>query len=942
MKNIKYFEVIVVALFLGFFLTGNVSHLAQGGELADLDKPKITLNNETDQPVKELGPVGEVVNSQQPYISPEEQVLLDKLRLARISGDEIQMQKILDMLPSGEEAASDSSTNIKEVDTGETYIPGADQADESNIGLEFGLDILVAGTANKEGNPDIASTHGWYGNTQGELYLVQEDVGLGQNDINIYRSINRNSWSLYGTISGGSIDLKNPAITTIGPEVFFVVYESGNSIKMLNVKGVEWIISTIVTNSSGVHRPRITTDFFTEPPSDFCIYVIWSDFIGTTPRVRSAMSFHEGNTWTNFTTHYTGVPGGQLSWADIAYGGYENEPPVSLFVVWDRDSGDGNWDVYVRNSTSGIFWSEPVNLTGGTNRPGSMPRVSAASTFGRKEAIVVYNSAYSPADNDIEYAYTNDLGVSWSTLNPLDVSGINTERPDIAISVGGDNFHVTYWKEGWHSVYRRTPFSDITGGWSTPVIVNDGGKSTRVYYPSTVAVWPSDEPCVAWSDFRNSSAPSDYDIFSDSDLSAPCTLSPKFQQATVQNGMTYYTDRTYTFTNVPSHYIGLDVIKAPNDDRNNTCGSGYMEFIMPQNGTVFVAYDRRATNLPGWMNGFTSTGEIINTSLGTQGWLKVYSKQFSANDCVDLGCNKGAEFSGGTMSNYCVFYGNLIGGGCTFASKFQLGTLQNGMTYYTDRAYSLTSVPTQYVGMSMFKAPNDDRNNTCGSGYMQFELELDATVFVAYDRRATSLPDWMNGFTDTGEIINTSLGTQGWLKVYSKQFLDGTCVKLGCNKGAGFSGGTVSNYCVFYGNPDGVDCTLASKFQQGTLLDGMTYYTDRTYTLTNVPIGYRGLVMIKTPNDDRDSTCGHSYVEFNASTVVYVAYDRRATALPDWMNGFTDTGDIINTSLSTQGWLKIYRKEFFIGTCVKLGCNKGTGFTGGTTSNYIVIIAEYE
>ena len=80
-----------------------------------------------------------------------------------------------------------------------------------------------------------------------------------------------------------------------------------------------------------------------------------------------------------------------------------------------------------------------------------------------------------------------------------------------------------------------------------------------------------------------------------------------------------------------------------------------MSFVIPADGTVYVGYDRRATTLPGWLSGFTDTGDIINTSLGSQGWLKVYSKQFTANECVDLGCNKGTGFSGGTVSNYVVF-----------------------------------------------------------------------------------------------------------------------------------------------------------------------------------------------------------------------------------------------------------------------------------------------
>ena len=436
---------------------------------------------------------------------------------------------------------------------------------------------------------------------------------------------------------------------------------------------------------------------------------------------------------------------------------------------------------------------------------------------------------------------------------------------------------------------------------------------------------------------------SNYCVFYGTGTPVSCILEePKFQKTTVQNGMTYYTDRSYTFTSVPSQYVGLDMVKAPNNDRDMNCASGYMSFVIPVDGTVYVGYDRRATTLPEWLSGFTDTGEIINTSLGTQGWLKVYSKQFTANECVDFGCNKGTGFTGGTVSNYCVFYGTGTPVSCILEEpKFQKTTVQNGMTYYTDRSYTFTSVPSQYVGLEMVKAPNDERNNTCGSGYIRFVNSANSLVYVGYDQRATTLPAWLNGFIDTGEIINTSLGTQGWLKVYSKQFAANECVDLGCNKGTGFTGGTVSNYCVFYGTGTPVSCILEEpKFQKTTVQNGMTYYTDRSYTFTSVPSQYVGLDMIKAPNNERNNTCGSGYMSFvkSADGIVYVGYDQRATTLPDWLSGFTDTGEIINTSLGAQGWLKVYSKQFTTNECVDLGCNKGTGFAGGTVSNYVVFI----
>ena len=393
-------------------------------------------------------------------------------------------------------------------------------------------------------------------------------------------------------------------------------------------------------------------------------------------------------------------------------------------------------------------------------------------------------------------------------------------------------------------------------------------------------------------------------------------------------------------TAVPGAYVGMDLIKTPNDDRDLTTASDYLTFELSGDATVYVAYDSRAASLPNWMSGFSNTGDRIYTSLSTQPYLNVYSRSYSAGDCVNLGTNKATGFSGTTVSNYIVFYGT--GGSpptCILDSRFQETTLGNGVMYYTDRDYTVTAVPGAYVGMDLIKTPNDDRDLTTASDYLTFELSGDATVYVAYDSRAASLPNWMSGFSNTGDRIYTSLSTQPYLNVYSRSYSAGDCVNLGTNKAAGFSGTTVSNYIVFYGTGGSPPtCILDSRFQETTLGNGVMYYTDRDYTVTTVPGWYVGMDLIKTPNDDRDLTTASDYLTFELSgdATVYVAYDSRAASLPNWMSGFSNTGDRIYTSLSTQPYLNVYSRSYSAGDCVNLGTNKATGFSGTTVSNYIV------
>ena len=282
-------------------------------------------------------------------------------------------------------------------------------------------------------------------------------------------------------------------------------------------------------------------------------------------------------------------------------------------------------------------------------------------------------------------------------------------------------------------------------------------------------------------------------------------LDSRFVETTLTGGIEYYTDRSYQLTGVPSSYDNMDAIITPNDDRNRTDASGYLTFAMPYTGTVYVAYDSRATSLPNWMNGFIDTGDVLKTSLSSQPSFKIYGRSYAKGAIVNFGGNKAAGFAGGTVSNYLVFYSNTTAapsgnGLADLGSRFLESTLTTGFEYYTDRSYQLTGVPSSYDNMDAIITPNDDRNRTDASGYLTFAMPYTGTVYVAYDSRATSLPNWMNGFIDTGDVLKTSLSSQPSLKIYGRSYANGAIVNFGGNKAAGFAGGTVSNYLVFYSN----------------------------------------------------------------------------------------------------------------------------------------------
>ena len=284
-------------------------------------------------------------------------------------------------------------------------------------------------------------------------------------------------------------------------------------------------------------------------------------------------------------------------------------------------------------------------------------------------------------------------------------------------------------------------------------------------------------------------------------VDSPCVLGPQFDQTQLAADMEYYTDREYRITSLPSLYIGMKAIKTANDDRNLTTTNSYVTFKMPDDGSVYVAYDSRAISEPDWMNGFVDTGDIIETSLSTQPSLIIYSKDYDAGDCVNFGANKATGFSGDIVSNYLLFYGAGKPVSCNLDAKFEKAEIRVGSYYYADRNYEITGgIPDWMIGRTLVRTLNDEREDTSSSGYVRFTNPVDWWVYVLFDSRSSAVPNWLNGWQLRSDIkINTSLGTQPHLKTYRKQFKAGDCVSLGGNYGPGSSGEYRSNYVVVYG-----------------------------------------------------------------------------------------------------------------------------------------------
>ncbi len=106
-----------------------------------------------------------------------------------------------------------------------------------------------------------------------------------------------------------------------------------------------------------------------------------------------------------------------------------------------------------------------------------------------------------------------------------------------------------------------------------------------------------------------------------------------------------------------------------------------------------------------------------------------------------------------------------------------------GVRYYIDWDYIVIyTLPTYLEGQTHIKTSIRDKSYTSET-FMNFSVNVDATVYVGYDNR-NGIPNWLaNNFTDTGDLIYTS-DPQGDFKVYAKDVSAGEII-LGGNQAVG-------------------------------------------------------------------------------------------------------------------------------------------------------------
>jgi hypothetical protein len=355
-------------------------------------------------------------------------------------------------------------------------------------------------------------------------------------------------------------------------------------------------------------------------------------------------------------------------------------------------------------------------------------------------------------------------------------------------------------------------------------------------------------------------------------------------------GSPVYIDRGYVFTNVSSIIQGKPYVMTANDDKSRTEVPS-ISFRVNRDVSVYVAYDARASSLPNWLNGWTNTGQTLDS---TDVPLKLYAKDFAAGP-VTLGGNL-ATGSAGSGSNY------------TFAIAVRSGPTDDPVIPDDGPEPTLTHIT---VGPATASVASGGSIQFAATGQDQFGDSFPVN------------PAWQvsgGGSIDQSGLYIAGTGEGGQFAVTATQ---------------GTVSGTASVTIVAQLVLSEITAASGESYQvQEALEAGDTVYIDRNYTYTSVPAVIQGESYIQTANDDKVRTeTALLTFSVNRDVTVYLAYDARATARPAWLAGWRDTGSSLN---STDVPLDLYANDFAAGS-ITLGGNLAAG-AAGANSNYTVAI----
>lgn len=103
----------------------------------------------------------------------------------------------------------------------------------------------------------------------------------------------------------------------------------------------------------------------------------------------------------------------------------------------------------------------------------------------------------------------------------------------------------------------------------------------------------------------------------------------------LQSGSAFFGDREVTYVSIPDFLEGAEYIITAADSKAYSANLG--AFTAAADLSVYIALDKRVTNLPAWLSDWTDTGEVIVNSKDVT--FTVYKRDYAEGETVTLGTN---------------------------------------------------------------------------------------------------------------------------------------------------------------------------------------------------------------------------------------------------------------------------------------------------------------
>jgi hypothetical protein len=279
--------------------------------------------------------------------------------------------------------------------------------------------------------------------------------------------------------------------------------------------------------------------------------------------------------------------------------------------------------------------------------------------------------------------------------------------------------------------------------------------------------------------------------------------------------------------------------------------------------------------------------------------------------------------------------GNGIAVSCLNQADYGLSVFQPNGNCYVDRNYTVTQAPEILNGAVQILTENKDKLSN-GKSFLSFELNLDATIFVAFDKNISKIPDWLSGWAVTGDQVVNSRSCV--YQLYSKATTGGK-IHLGGNQGDN----TDNNMYMVFAVPQIAGGALLAHINRKSYqtafiaANQQSYYVDRDYTISFIPDSLKGLMWIRTANDDKENT-DEDFLKFYLyrRSKIYIGYDEQIASLPKWLTSWQKCTAKIVDIIGNR--FDLYSKEYSPGELV-LGGNCGST---SEDNMYIVLIKPLE